>query len=159
MADSVTIAEELRAIPQKSLAAVLTRVFSHFLIDDMVSVTKTHPVLAQYSGKTYLLNAAGGFVNTLPAPAKGLRYRFIVQTAPSGGSYTIVTLNSANIIIGLQTPVDGAPGDFGTADDTISFVDGQSVAGDKCELYSDGVNWYAYAISKVAAGMTFSQAS
>jgi len=55
--------------------------------------------------------------------------------------------------------VFGDAGDFGTADDTISFVANQSIAGDKVELFSDGTSWFAYAISKVAAGITFTQAS
>ena len=63
----------------------------------------------------------------------------------------MVTGSSANIIKGLQNSVAGDAGDSGTADDTITFVDGQAVAGDKVELVSDGTSWFAYAISKVAA--------
>lgn len=122
-------------------------------------VTATNVITAAESGKTFFLNSATEFVSTLPAPALGLRYTFIVTAAPSGASYTIVTTSSANIIKGNQNSVAGDAGDFGTADDTISFVDGQSVAGDKVELHCDGTNWFAYAISKVAAGITFTQAS
>lgn len=42
---------------------------------------------------------------------------------------------------------------------TITFVDGQAVAGDRVELISDGTSWFAYAFSKVQAGITFTQAS
>ena len=80
-------------------------------------------------------------------------------TAQSGASYTVVTNSSANIIKGNQNSVAGDAGAFGTADDAISFVDGQSVAGDKEEVYSDGTSWFAYGISKVAAGLTFTQAN
>ena len=82
-----------------------------------------------------------------------------MRAAPSGASYTIVTAGSANIIRGLQNSVFGDAGDFGATDDTISFVDGQSQIGDKVELYCDGTNWFAYAISRVAAGVTFTTAS
>lgn len=126
---------------------------------DTLNVTATKAVLAAESGRTFFLNSATEFVSTLPAPAAGLRYTFIVVAAPSGASYTIVTTSSANIIKGLQNSVAGDAGDSGTADDTISFVDGQAVAGDKVELISDGTSWFAYAISKVAAGITFTQAS
>lgn len=119
----------------------------------------TRVLTAAESGLVLFLNAATEFVTTLPAPALGLYFIFIVAAAPSGASYTVVTNGSANIIKGNQNSVAGDAGDFGTADDTISFVDGQSVAGDKVEVYSDGTSWFAYAISKVAAGITFTQAS
>ena len=81
------------------------------------------------------------------------------MAAPASASYTVVSGSSANIIKGLQNSVAGDAGDSGTADDTISFVDGQAVAGDKVEVFSDGTSWFAYAISKVAAGVTFTPAS
>lgn len=122
-------------------------------------VTATNVIAASENGRTYYLSSATEFVSTLPAPALGLRYTFIVAAAPSGASYTVVTSGSSNIIKGNQNSVAGDAGDFGTADDTITFVDGQSVAGDKVEVFSDGTSWFAYAISKVAAGITFTQAS
>lgn len=122
-------------------------------------VTATNVITAAESGKVFFLNSATEFVSTLPAPAAGLKFTFIVTAAPSGASYTVVTNGSANIIKGLQNSVAGDAGDSGTADDTITFVDGQAVAGDKVEVYSDGTSWFAYAISKVAAGITFTQAS
>jgi hypothetical protein len=59
----------------------------------------------------------------------------------------------------MQNSVAGDAGDTGTADDTITFVGGQSLAGDKVVLFSDGTSWFAHAFSKVAAGITFTQAS
>jgi hypothetical protein len=70
-----------------------------------------------------------------------------------------VTDSSANVIKGLQNSAAGDAGDTGTADDTITFVDGQAVAGDRVDVISDGTSWFAYARSKVAAGITFTQAS
>lgn len=122
-------------------------------------VTATNVITAAESGTTFFLNSTTEFVSTLPAPALGLEYTFIVSAAPSGASYTVVTTSSANIIKGNQNSVAGDAGDSGTADDTISFVDGQAVAGDKVYVISDGTSWFAYAISKVAAGVTFTQAS
>lgn len=129
------------------------------VLDGAEAVTATNVLVAAESGKVLYLDAAAGFVTTLPAPALGLRFTFIVKTAPSGGSYTVVTASSANIIKGNQNSVAGDAGDFGTADDTITFVAASSVAGDKVEVHSDGTSWFAYAISKVAAGVTFTQAS
>lgn len=123
-------------------------------------VTATNVLLAAESGKTMFLNSATEFVTTLPAPAAGLNFRFIVSAAPSGASYTIVTNGSSNVIKGNVVTSEDAAGDWETAGaDTISFVDGQSVAGDMVEVYCDGTNWFAYGRSKVAAGITITTAS
>ena len=114
-------------------------------------LTATRTVRPEESGETFFLNSGTEFVTTLPAAALGLRYTFIVTAAPSGASYTVV----GTAIKGLQNSVAGDAGDSGTADTTITFVNGQAVAGDKVELFSDGTSWFAYAISKVAAGVTF----
>jgi hypothetical protein len=111
------------------------------------------------NGGVFFLNAATEFATTLPAPFLGAMLTFIVKTAPSGASYTVVTGSSANIVKGMQNPAAAAAGDTGTADDTITFVDGQAVAGDMVQLWSDGTSWFAQAFSRVAAGITFTQAS
>jgi hypothetical protein len=111
------------------------------------------------NGTVFLLNSATEFATTLPAPFLGAEFTFIVKAAPAGANYTIVTASSGNVIIGMQNSVAGDAGDTGTADDTISFVGGSSLAGDRVELFSDGTSWFAYATSKVAAGITFTQAS
>lgn len=108
---------------------------------------------------TIYIDNATGFATTLPAPIAGFRCRIINKTANTSGNHTIVTASSANIIKGNQNSVAGDAGDSGTADDTISFVANQSVAGDRIELECDGTSWFAYATSRVAAGITFTQAS
>jgi hypothetical protein len=122
-------------------------------------LTAASTLTAAQSGTTFFLNAATEFATTLPAPAAGLTYTFIVKTAPSGASYTVVTASSANIIKGQAVNAAGVAGDTGTADDTISFVDGQAVAGDMVTVISDGTSWFAYGQCAVAAGITFTQAS
>lgn len=122
-------------------------------------LTATYTVTAAENGMTYYLNSATEFATTLPAPFLGAKYKFIVKAAPSGASYTVVTGSSANIIKGMQNSAAGDAGDTGTADDTISFVDGQALAGDMVELESDGSSWFAFSRSRVAAGITFTQAS
>jgi hypothetical protein len=123
------------------------------------NVTATNVITAAESGKTFFLNSSTEFVSTLPAPAAGLKYSFIVTAAPTGASYTVVTNSSANIIVGKQFVVADAAGDSGATDDTITFVDGQAVAGDRVDVISNGTVWYAYAFSSVAAGITFTTAS
>lgn len=108
--------------------------------------------------KTIFIDNATGFITTLPAPIAGFKCEVINKTANTTGNHTLVSASSANIIKGNQNSVAGDAGDSGTADDTISFVANQSVAGDRVELRSDGTSWFAYATSKVAAGVTFTQA-
>jgi hypothetical protein len=122
-------------------------------------LTAASTLTAAQSGTTFFLNSATEFATTLPAPAAGVTFTFIVKAAPSGANYTVVTASSANIIKGQAYPASGDAGDTGTADDTISFVSGSSVAGDMVTVISDGTSWFAKAYCAVAAGVTFTQAS
>lgn len=123
------------------------------------ALTAASTLTAADSGNVYFLDSATEFATTLPAPAAGLSFTFIVKSAPSGANYTIVTASSANIIKGQAYPASGDAGDTGTADDTISFVSAAAVAGDMVTLISDGTSWFAKAFCAVAAGVTFTQAS
>jgi hypothetical protein len=125
----------------------------------VTTLTAASTLTTAQSGTTFFLSSATEFVTTLPAPAAGVTYTFIVGAAPSGASYTVVTNASANIIKGQAVNAAGVAGDTGTADDTISFVDGSAVAGDTVTLISDGTSWFAYGVCAVAAGITFTQAS
>jgi hypothetical protein len=120
------------------------------------TATAASTLTAADSGKTIFLDAASEFATTLPLPAAGLRFTFIVKTAPVGTAYTVVTNGGANIIKGQQYNAAGAAGDTGTADDTITFVASSSVAGDRVELISDGTSWFAYAFCTLAASILFS---
>lgn len=152
-------------------AAALRNIFLQFVPQNgeqagAVQTTMNQELVAAYTvnpdtdnGKTFYLNASTEFATTLPAPALGLRLTFIVKTAPSGASYTVVTSGSANIIKGQAYPASGAAGDTGTADDTITFTDGAAVAGDRLDLFCDGTSWFAYGHCAVATGIVFTQAT
>lgn len=116
---------------------------------------------AAESGQSFYLSLAGGFTVTLPAPAVGLKYKFIVAIAPTT-AYIIVTNASANIINGsVATPNVTAAGDVSVAasSDTITFVASTAVVGDYVELESDGTNWYLSGMTHVAGGITVTQAT
>lgn len=123
------------------------------------TVTTTAAITAADHLGVIYLNSATGFVTTLPAPIAGFKCEVISKLANTSGNHTVVTATSANVIVGMQNSVAGDAGDTGTTDDTISFVANQSLAGDRVELRSDGTSWFAYATSKVAAGITFTTAS
>ena len=123
---------------------------------DTETLTATRTLKASESGTTE-------FVTTLPAPAPGMGFEFIVAAAPSGASYTVVTNGSANIIKGhiLTSDVDSATdADLETSGgDTISFVDSKAVAGDRVRLISDGTNWFAQGACSVFDAITITTAS
>lgn len=127
------------------------------------TVAATNVITAAESGKVFFLSHATEFVSTLPAPAAGLRYTFIVANAPESASYTIVTNSSANVILGqvYSSDLDAAGNaDFETSGcDTITFVDAKSVVGDRVEVYCDGTNWFVYCFCSVFDAITLTTAS
>lgn len=110
------------------------------------------------SGSTFFLNSATEFAVTLPAPALGLRYRFIVSAAPSSASYTVVTEGGCQVMAGhvLTSGFADSGSDVETTatGTTITFADGVAVVGDFAEVVSDGTSWFAHAVCAVEAGIT-----
>lgn len=109
--------------------------------------TATNTLTADENGKIVFLNSTTEFVTTLPLPAPGLAFSFIVSGAPASASYTIVTSGSANIIKGAVYSADlnaAADGDIETSGgDTITLVDSKAVAGDRVDVVCDGTTWFA----------------
>jgi hypothetical protein len=132
-------------------------------LNGVKDLTSTTTLTADDSGYTLFLNSATEFVTTLPSPAAGLEFKFIVKAAPSGASYTIVTASSSNIIVGqvLSSDLNNASdADFETSGgDTITFVDSIAVKGDWVQLISDGTNWYMTAGAAAQGGITITTAS
>jgi hypothetical protein len=110
-------------------------------------VTATNVILASESGKTFFLNSATEFVSTLPAPAVGLKFKFVVTAAPSGASYTIVGASGTPIHgFVLSKDLNGATDGGATAGTgvlTITLVDSKAQKGDTVLLESDGTDWFA----------------
>ena len=125
------------------------------------TVAATNVLTKTESGKTLFLSHATEFVTTLPAPAAGLEYEFIVADAPESASYTIVTNGGANIIHGIAVSAADAGGSVdttaGTPADTITFVDGQAAIGDRIRVVSDGTYWYAQGLCNDEDAITFTQ--
>lgn len=118
---------------------------------------------AEENGKVIFLNHATEFATTLPAPAAGLQFTFIVTGAPVGADYTVVSGSSSNIIKGAVFTSDvnsATDADFETSGgDTISFVASKAVAGDRVVMYCDGTNWFAHAFCTVFDAVTVTTAS
>lgn len=167
--DKLTITDYIRIAKNAMMTVIDTDGSSHNVTASQLasstpsgrgtSLAAAKTVLASESGKTFFLNLAGGFVVTLPAPAAGLRYKFVVGTAPTT-AYTVVTDSSANVIHGsISSPEVSALVTCAAASDTISFVANLSVVGDYCEVESDGTNWYVSGMTFVQDGMTTTQVS
>lgn len=125
------------------------------------TVAATNVLTKTESGKTLFLSSATEFVSTLPAPVAGLEFEFIVAAAPSGASYTIVTTGGTDLIHGTAVSAADAGGSMdttaGTPADTITFVDGQALVGDRVRVVSDGTYWYAQGQSSDEDAITFTQ--
>ena len=89
-------------------------------------VEATNVITADENGKTFFLKAAAGFQSTLPAPAAGLRFTFIVHTAPTSNGYTIVTNGTTQKVLkGLVVVADdGSGADVSAGGTTRSSIRG-----------------------------------
>lgn len=120
------------------------------------TVAAANVITASETGKTFFLALAGGFASTLPAPAAGLNYKFIVSVSPTT-AYTIATSGGANIIKGgiNELEVDTADdGPYSAVGDLISFVANVAVVGDWVELTSDGTSWFLTGQTNADGGIT-----
>lgn len=123
---------------------------------EAVAAAKT--LTSEDSGKTFLLNLAGGFTVTLPAHSAGLRFKFFVKTQPT----------TAYIVAAATADVDTIVGSFSSSDldaiadadgevaggDQINFVASTAVVGDWVEVISDGTNWYTSGHCTAVGGLT-----
>jgi len=123
---------------------------------EILAAAKT--LVAGDSGKTLFLNLAGGFTVTLPAPALGMKFKFVVSTAPTT-AYVITTNGGDDIIIGGVNELEVDTGDDGPYDnnaDTVNFVASVAVVGDYIELESDGTSWFMTGQTNADGGVTTS---
>jgi hypothetical protein len=113
-------------------------------VDTVEVVTATNVITAAETGKTFFLSAAAGFESTLPTAAAGLRYKFIVATAPTSNGYTITGTPADKIFgtvacSGAENTINGVTAD---ANDNVILVHNQAKIGDTVTFISDGTNWY-----------------
>lgn len=124
-----------------------------------VVLITTKTVTPDETGKTFYLDLAAGFVTTLPAVQVGLRYAFVVKTAPTG-SYTIVCPAAATLFKGTVLTCDVnsfTDADFGTTGEaTVTFVLNKALASDRVDVECDGVNWHVRASCTVFDAITIS---
>jgi hypothetical protein len=93
------------------------------ILSDYESITAaTKTVTAADSGTVYGFNRAAGIVVTLPTPAAGIQYQFVVETTFSGaGQIKTATTDGTDGFLGTAVLYDQ-----GTATDMNSFTPGAS---------------------------------
>lgn len=101
-----------------------------------LSAAKT--ITADENGTTFIFTGVIGYAVTLPSPAPGLRYKFIVQDLFATTDW-VITSASANMYgtimeAGALQAVAGAT--------TINLELATDTIGDYIEVISDGTNWY-----------------
>lgn len=125
---------------------------------DSETVITTNVILAAESPKVFFLDLVGGFTSTLPAPAAGLFFKFVVKTAPTT-AYIIATNAGADIMIGGVNENEVDTSDDGPYDanaDTFNFVASVAAVGDYVEMVSDGTSWYYVGQTNLDGGVTTS---
>ena len=116
------------------------------------AVTTTNVIGAAESGTTYFFNTTTGFVTTLPAPAVGLRYKFIVKLVNTTTNHTIVCNGGASLFQGnvmvASTVVTAVAGT------SVNLVATTTDIGDHVEVISDGTSWFLSGSATTTAGIT-----
>ncbi|MFA5990442.1 MAG: hypothetical protein WC803_12675 [Sphingomonas sp.] len=120
-------------------------------------LTESKTLTDSDSGRTFFLNVAGGLTVTLPSPRAGVRFEFIVKTAPTT-AYIITS--ATNIIVGGIYTSDinaEADSDFETSGvDVITFTANRAKVGDRVEIESDGTNWFVRGFCGINEAITLS---
>lgn len=102
------------------------------------------------SGKTIILTGIVGYAITLPAPAAGLKYKFIVQDLFATTDWVITATGAImhGSVMELSTvqPVAAAT--------TINLELAADTIGDWIQVESDGTNWYVSGAMAQAASVT-----
>jgi len=114
------------------------------LVKDYESLTAaTKTVTAADSGTVYGFNRAGGVAVTLPTPAAGVHYTFVVETTfTTAGSITTATSDGTDGFVGFLTLHDPA-----TATDTNTFI--PAASNDSIDLGSVEQGWLAGGVIKL----------
>ena len=112
--------------------------------------TATYGVTAAESGATIFINAAAGKTMTLPAPASGLRYKFVLKAQPTSGNHIVATNAAAAIVEGM-VDVNNVKV-LAANEKQINFVASTAIVGDWISLISDGTSWFLTGESGGGAG-------
>lgn len=116
-----------------------------------VILTDAVDLTAEDSGKVFTMLATAGKAITVPAPALGLKYKFISGRPFATTDWTITLPTALSRGGAIVNSV------FVAADlkNTINVVATAETVGDYVELYSDGNVWYVNGVAAQAGSITF----
>lgn len=110
-------------------------------------LTESKTLTDSDSGRTFFLNAVGGFTITLPSPRGGVNFKFVVKTTPTT-NYTIVSKGTTDVIGGqvITSDIYGTERQGSVQTPGVAYVRiiaGRAKVGDSIDMVSDGTYWYA----------------
>jgi hypothetical protein len=113
------------------------------------AITDTASVATTASGQTHLVTSKGGgaYLVSLPAPANGLKYKFVLQSATNANNIDITA--TSTIFYGAVTCL--STGLVIAGRNTVRFTN-TAVRGDWVAVESDGTNWYVSGASQITTG-------
>jgi len=111
------------------------------------------------SGKVFGINQASAYEITLPLAAtagEGWNAKFVLSTV-AANAVTIANNTDEDTIVGIVVGADASGGNStnSTAVDEIVFISGAQL-GDTVELFCNGVNYFAKAVTHDVAHVTIS---
>ena len=115
-----------------------------------VELSAATTITADQSGTTFLLSGVVGYAITLPSPAAGLKYKFIVQDLFATTDWVITATGA--IMYGPLMELSSIQAVAGAT--TINLELGADTIGDWISLESDGTNWYVSGHFAQAASVT-----
>ena len=118
--------------------------------ENIHNLTAAYTVLDSDSGKTFMLDSAGGaYTITLPtAPLEGFNCKFIVKEDTPTGDITITAGSAIIDLVMKDAGANASNSTAGTAKTTI-VLHTECTQGDYVNLFSDGTTYYAEAMSAI----------
>ncbi len=111
--------------------------------DQVITLTTTRTLLPKESGAKVILNSATSFTTTLPAPADGLDFTFIVKLVGASTGH-VVAVTSGVVMYGKVSPTGAASA--ATSGKGRINTNATAVVGDGLRVWSDGTSWYSLPI-------------
>jgi hypothetical protein len=137
-----------------------TTALKNFMVKP-ATLTEARTLTDSDSGKTYFLNAAGGFTITLPEPRGGVNFEFIVKTAPTT-DYVITTKDGDAIIIGhvITSDLNASDANVEVSGTTyVRFKANNAKVADSVKMVSDGTYWYMDGFCSLVGGIFVAEQS
>ena len=99
------------------------------------------------TGELYFIDATNSVTITLPAPADGAYFKFMISVLVGSGKTVVVKTKAANTLMDGYLVQESASGEVdalsqsdASANDKVTFGAG-ALAGSWLECYSDGTKW------------------